>query len=46
MEKPFPKVSPWNSMEDKKKSLREVKITKHPLTSTIQHQKLAFKVGF
>jgi len=20
MEKPFPKVSPWNSMEDKKKS--------------------------
>jgi hypothetical protein len=46
MEKPFPKVSPWNSMEDKRKALREVNITKHPLTSNIQHQKSAFKVGF
>lgn len=46
MEKPFPKVSPWNSMEDKRKALREVKTTKHPLTRTIQHQKFGFSSWF
>jgi hypothetical protein len=42
MEKPFPKVSPWNSMEDKRKALRELKITKTPPNKHYPAPKVGF----
>jgi hypothetical protein len=44
--KPFPKVSPWNSMEDKRKALRELKITKTPPNKHHPAPKVGFKSWF